>query len=149
MGECDHQYIITLSCLNNHKHVRTYTHTHNIGFESDTTNDKRKDSTSLIPSQTAQPFNSQQPLALSYWADDSNNSLWNPNLITPDPLMETNDRSFSVTYLEDTAKEAEYEMRDSDNSSTKDVLDMLPETSIDLTITSVEPAIPADDDVFF
>lgn len=98
---------------------------------------------------TAQPFNSQQSLAMSsYWADDSN-SLWNPNLITPDPLMETNDRSFSVTYLEDTAKEAEYEMGDSDNSSTKDMLDMLPETSIDLSITSVEPAIPADDDVFF
>ncbi len=38
---------------------------------------------------------------LSYWIDD--NSLWNPNLITPDPLIDSTG-SFSEPYLQQTTQ---------------------------------------------
>ena len=39
--------------------------------------------------------------SLVYWADD--NSLWNPNLITPEPILEST-CSFSEPYLQQTAQ---------------------------------------------
>ena len=39
--------------------------------------------------------------SLSYWADD--NSLWNPNLISPDPLMDSTS-SFSEPFLRQTTQ---------------------------------------------
>lgn len=84
---------------------------------------------------------------MTYWAED--HSLWNPNIITPDPLMETPTSSFSVTYLEDSSssRATGYEMRTDSDESPKSTLDtMTPKPDIDLT---VEPAIQVDDDVFF
>lgn len=92
------------------------------------------------------PFNS--PSLMTYcWGDD--NSLWNPDIITPDPLMETAN-SFTA-YLDTTSIETECEIRDSDDnnssSSTKKMLEILPEPDIELA--NVEAAIQVDDDVFF
>ncbi len=84
---------------------------------------------------------------VTYWGDD-NNSLWNPNIITPDPLIDTTaTTSFSTTYLKDSAIEAEYEIRDSaDDSGNTEGLMGIPKVT---TIANVQAAIPVDDDVFY
>jgi hypothetical protein len=119
-----------------------------IGFESD--GDKRKDSTSLIGPQPATIPSRQQLAMMTYWADD--HSLWNPNVITPDPLMETPTSSFSITYLEDNpSRAAEYNTRENpDEESPNSTLDSITMTNPDLnlSIPEAEPAIQ-DDDVFF
>ena len=109
------------------------------GFESDTATDKRRDSSSYSKQTT--PFHSSA--LVTYWGDD-NNTLWNPNLITPDPLMEpTTSSSFSTTYLKDSAIEAEYEGHDStDDSGNTEGFTGIPKAN-------VEAAIPVDDDVFY
>lgn len=154
-----------------------------LGFESDT-NDRRKDfaTTSLIGSQT-HPYGSMHhhgsgssghphslAMMTTYWADD--HSLWNPNLIAPDPYMENTARSFSITYLEDASVAAaaaardhgDYEVHDSDDSSPKAILgsSIIPKMHASSSAAgavaaagnghhgcSLEPAISVDDDVFF
>lgn len=84
---------------------------------------------------------------MTYWAED--HSLWNPNIIAPDPIMENNASSFSITYLEDTSRETEYAMRADCDGSPKNMLDnMIPKADITFP-GNVEPNIPVDDDVFF
>ena len=124
----------------------------NAGFESDT--DKRKDCIPLLLQQAGYPNHPSMAMMPPYWADD--HSLWNPNIITPDPLMETQAaNSFSITYLQDSSRETEYEMQQQQqqhsSESPSDVSHhVMPNPGIDLSLSSVEPAIPAaDDDVFF
>ena len=113
-----------------------------LGFESDTAAEKRRDSSSYLMQQT-NPYSSS---LVTYWGDD-NHTLWNPNIIAPDPLIETTvTTSFSTTYLKDSAVETEYEVQDSaDDSGNTESLVGIPEA----TIANVEAAIPVDDDVFF
>ena len=56
------------------------------------------ESSCLFVGDSSNTFSSS---SLIYWADD--NSLWNPNLITPEPLMESTG-SFSEPYLQQTAQ---------------------------------------------
>lgn len=114
------------------------------GFESDSAVDKKKEPTSFIMSQN-NPFHSGS--LVTYWSDD--NSLWNPHLITPDPLVET-PHTFTA-YLDDTSIETECEVVDDsgDNSdgSATDILQPLPRPGIELA--NVEADMRTDDDVFF
>lgn len=89
---------------------------------------------------------------MTYWADD--HSLWNPNLITPDPLMQNPAASsFAITYLEDNSREPQYAEEEEEeqvsDDSQKSMLDILPQTGMGLGISSVDPTIQVDDDVFF
>lgn len=99
------------------------------------------------------PFHPTHPHSLiTYWSDD--NSLWNPHLITPDPLMETAAGTFATTYLDDTSIETECEIVEEDSGDesegcgTSEMLHQsLPKPDVELA--EVEPAIQVDDDVFF
>ena len=95
------------------------------------------DSTMLFPTKILtqpNPFNSS---SLTYWVDD--NSLWNPNLITPDPLMDSTS-SFSEPYL-----------RESSVMSSADVSPVKGFYPVENTYdgTHVVDIDTADDDVFF
>lgn len=55
----------------------------------------------LVADETALMSNLSTSNSMSYWVDD--NSLWNPNLITPDPLINSTG-SFSEPYLQQTTQ---------------------------------------------
>lgn len=112
------------------------------GFESDTAGERRKDPVSILQ---ANPFPSTS--LVTYWGTEDNR-LWNPNLITPDPLIPDTSGSFSSTYLEDGSRGSGYGLKDAEERchSAKTSLDVLPEPGMELT---VEATIQVDDDVFF
>ncbi len=55
----------------------------------------------LVADETVLMSNLTTSNSLSYWVDD--NSLWNPNLISPDPLIDSTG-SFSEPYLQQTTQ---------------------------------------------
>lgn len=82
--------------------------------------------------------------SLSYWADD--NSLWNPNLISPispDPLMESTS-SFSEPYLQQSTRDALY----GDISPVKPIHDRGSSLLLDTTPLQLELDTLGEDDVF-
>lgn len=80
------------------------------GFESSDSGETAQQDRSFSEMKIITQPNPFMASSLSYWADD--NSLWNPNLISPispDPLMESTS-SFSEPYLQQsTYRDALYE----------------------------------------
>lgn len=125
------------------------------GFESDSTSERRKDSASFFTLHhhhitSNNPFNASSTL-ITYWDDE--NSLWNPNLITPDPSLMESPSTFSSPYLDDSSTTLDYEVKAHGSSSCgrsgKGVMDILPGSGLELNIANVEAAIQVDDDVFY
>ena len=82
--------------------------------------------------------------SLTYWADD--NSLWNPNLISPispDPLMDSTS-SFSEPYLQQSTRDALYE----DISPVKPIHNRGSSLLLDTTPLQLELDTLDEDDVF-
>lgn len=114
------------------------------GFESGDSNEQMKphytlhteiDST-IRPTKILTQPNAFSSSSLTYWADD--NSLWNPNLITPNPLVDSTS-SFSEPYLR--------------QSSVMGYTDVSPVKGFpvieDMNNTVIVDIETADDDVFF
>ena len=86
--------------------------------------------------------------SLSYWADD--NSLWNPNLISPispDPLMDSTS-SFSEPYLQQSTRGTFYE----DISPVKPIHERGSSLLLDTTPIAIQldqDALGHDDDIVF
>ena len=103
------------------------------GFESSDTGD------------TVKIISQLNPNSLHYWADD--NSLWNPNLISPispDPLMDSTS-SFSEPYLQQSTKDALYE----DISPVKPIHNRGSSLLLDTTPIQLDLDVLGEDNVFF
>ena len=114
------------------------------GFESSDSGDTVKDQSFSEMKIITQP-NPYMANSLTYWADD--NSLWNPNLISPispDPLMDSTS-SFSEPYLQQSTRDALYE----DISPVKPIHNRGSSLLLDTTPIQLDLDVLGEDDVFF
>ena len=114
------------------------------GFESSDSGEAVQHDHSLSEMKIIAQPNPFIASSLTYWADD--NSLWNPNLISPispDPLMDSTS-SFSEPYLQQSTRDPLYE----DISPVKPIHNRGSSLLLDTTPLQLELDTLDEDDVF-